>query len=423
LIMNSPGSFLRAFTWMAAWSLSAAAAVAATPSDLGFDPQRLGRLDAAIEQEIASGRLAGAVMLVRRHGEAVVDKTYGMQDIEHGVPMRRDAIFRIASMSKAVVTVAALTLYEEGRFKLNDPVAKFIPEFADSVVAVPAPEGAADGAKFTTEPAHRPMTIRDLMCHTSGLDYGYGPAAELYAEANAQGWYLAGHDETIGEFVRRLAGLPLAAQPGEKWVYGYSSDVLGYLVEVVSGKPLDVFLRERITGPLKMVDTCFFLPPEKADRLAPVYGLEDGRLEVRETAETTDYIHGPRKCFSGGAGLLSTTEDYARFLQMLLNGGVLDGVRILSPMTVALMHENHVGDLYLWNTDGFGLGFWVNAHPGHYGELIGRGAYGWGSAYFPQYLVDPERDMIVLFMTQLLPAGGSDLNERIKFLTYQALVE
>jgi CubicO group peptidase (beta-lactamase class C family) len=324
-------------------------------------------------------------------------------------------------MSKAVTTVAVMMLYEEGRFMLNDPVGKYIPAFNNSVVAVPSPAGSA--VKYVTEPARRPITIRHLLTHTAGLTYGDGPANDAYAAAHLTGWYFADKNETIGEAMNRLGTLPLHGHPGESWQYGYATDLLGYLVEVVSGMPLDQFMEERIFKPLKMTDTCFFLPPEKAARLANVYGLEGGKLVLEETSDKTDYIHGPRKCFSGGAGLLSTPTDYGRFLQMLLNEGELDGIRLLSPKTVELMHLNHVGDKYRRDTSAFGLGFWVNEDPGHYGELSSEGSYGWGSAYYPQYVVDPQERMIAVFFTQLRPAGSNDLNQRFKILTYQAIVK
>ncbi len=394
---------------------------AADPAALGFDPVRLQRLDQVIERDIAAGKLAGAVMIVKRDGQDAVLKAYGASDVENKVPMHTDAIFRIASMSKAVTTVAALMLYEEGRFLLNDPVAKFIPEFGKSVVAVPPPAGSPADVKYVTVPAKHPITIRELMTHTAGLGYGYGLVEEDYKKAKLLGWYLLDHDETIGDAMKRLATLPLVNQPGEAFDYGYGTDLLGYLVEVVSGMPLDRFVEERITKPLKMPDTGYYLPKEKAARLAVVYGLENCKLVREEDSTRTDFIDGPRKLFSGGAGMHSTAADYGRFLQMLLNGGELDGVRILSPRTVALMHENHTGELFKWDTKAFGLGFWVNADPGKRGELVGEGAYGWGSAYFPQYLVDPKERMVAILMTQLKPDGGSNLNQRYKTTIYQAL--
>jgi CubicO group peptidase (beta-lactamase class C family) len=346
-----------------------------------------------------------------------------MMDVEAGIPMREDAILRIASMSKAITSVAVMMLYEEGRFRLNDPVSKYMPAFSRQIVAVAPPAGSPPGTPYGTEPAKRPITIRHLLTHTAGLTYGDGPAAAEYKAAGLSGWYFADKDETIAEAIDRLATLPLHGHPGESWQYGYATDVLGRFVEVVSGMPLDRFLEERIYRPLGMVDTCFFLPPEKAERLAPVYGYDGGKLVKNETSATTDYIHGPRKCFSGGAGILSTAHDYGRFLQMLLNRGELDGVRILSPKTVDLMHANHTGDKYRRDTDAFGLGFWVIDDLGFYGELGSEGAYGWGSAYYPQYLIDPEERMVAMLLTQLRPSGGLDLNQRFKVLLYQALNE
>lgn len=396
---------------------------AADKNPYGFDTARLARLDHAIQATIDAGRLAGGIMFIARDGATAHLKTYGRMDIENDIPMREDAIFRIASMSKAITTTAVMMLYEEGRFRLHDPVGDFLPGFASSRVAIPPPADARDGKPYATEPARRPITIHHLLTHTAGLTYGDGLAVEDYKRADLYGWYFADHDETIGEAIDRLATLPLHGHPGEAWQYGFSTDVLGRLVEVVSGQTLDVFFRERIFEPLGMVDTCFFLPPEKAARLAPVYGFEDGVLTKRETSETSDYVHGPRKCFSGGAGLLSTVHDYGRFLQMLLNGGELDGVRLLSPKTVELMRANHTGDLYTRDTHAFGLGFWVLDDLGAYGELGTEGAFGWGSAYYPQYLVDPEERIVAFFMTQLMPTGGLDLNQRFKTLVYQALTE
>lgn len=408
---------------MAALLLGAAEPPRTDVSALGFDPVRLQRLDAVIQQHVDRAQIAGAVMFVARDGQTAHLKAYGLQDIENAVPMRTDAIFRIASMSKAVTTVAAMMLYEEGRFMLRDPLSKYLPAFANSVVAVPPPEGSPEHVKYVTVKAKRPIQIRDLLTHTAGLTYGWELAAEDYKAANLQGWFFADRDETIGEAMNRLATLPLHGHPGESWQYGYGTDVLGHLVEVVSGQPLDRFIEERICRPLGMKDTCFFLPLEKTDRLANVYGLENGKLVLQETAANSAYVHGPRKCFSGGAGLLSTIGDYGRFLQMLLNGGELDGVRLLSPKTVELMHANHTGDKFRGDMTAFGLGFWVNEDPGFHGELGSEGAYGWGSAYYPQYLVDPKERMVAIFMTQLTPTGGLTLNQTFKVLTYQALVK
>lgn len=396
---------------------------AAHVETLGFAPDRLARLDGLIEEHVARGQIAGAVLYLSRDGQIVRLQGYGKQDLETGRAMPREAIFRIASMSKAVTTVAAMMLYEEGRFLLHDPIEKYLPGFKNATVAVAPPAGSPEGVKFITEPARRPITILHLLTHTAGLTYGDGPARELYVNARLHGWYFANHDETIAQAIDRLATLPLHGHPGEAWQYGFATDVLGRLIEVVSGQPLDVFFAERIFRPLGMEDSCFFLPPEKAGRLAPVYGLVDGRLVLREASAGSDYIHGPRKCFSGGAGLLSTPQDYGRFLQMLLNEGELDGARLLGPKTVELMRSNLVGDKYARDTGAFGAGFWVMQDLGFYGELGSEGSYGWGSAYYPQYFIDPKERMVGVLFTQLMPSGGLDLNRKFKILAYQALVK
>lgn len=417
--------FLAKVTAVAALIVAVSGLRAADAAALGFDPARLQRLDAVIQEHVERNQIAGGIMYVARDGQTAHLKTYGMQDIESARPMAPDAIFRIASMSKAVTSVAVMMLYEEGKFRLNDPVAKFIPAFRNQVVAVkPTAENPAKAGKpYATEPVKRPMRIRDLLTHMAGLTYGTGVAAEDYKAANLVGWNFTQKDETIGDAIKRLATLPLHGQPGEVYQYGYSTDVLGYLVEVVSGMPLDRFFEERIFRPLRMVDTCFYLPPQKSARLANVYGWEGGKLVLKETAEKSAYVYGPRKCFSGGAGLLSTVNDYARFLQMLLNGGELDGVRLLSRKTVELMHADHVGEKFTGETRAFGFGFWVLEDLGVGGEIGSVGSYGWGSAYFPQYLVDPKERMVAFFMTQHMPAGGLDLNQRFKVLVYQALVK
>ena len=414
---------LAAFAF-AAGNCAAFAGTEAPPRQaLRISPERIQRLDTVVKEHVDRQQIAGAVTLVLRDGQTAYLKAHGMQNLEAGKAMQPDAIFRIASMSKAVTTVAAMILYEEGKFLLHDPVSKYIPAFAKSVVAVPPPAGSPPDVKFVTVPAKRPIQIRDLLTHTAGLSYGDGLAVDLYKQAGIHYWYFADKDETIGQVVNRLATLPLHAQPGETWIYGFATDVLGHLIEVVSGQPLDRFIEERVCRPLKMVDTHFFLPPEKANRLAAVYGLESGKLVLDKTSHQTAYLEGPRKCFSGGAGLLSTIGDYGRFLQMLLNEGELDGVRLLSPKTVELMHANHTGTNYTRDTSAFGLGFWVNEVPGQYGELGSEGAYGWGSAYYPQYFVDPRERLIGIFMAQLRPTEGLNLNQKFKVLIYQSLVK
>lgn len=403
----------------------------APPEASGMSAERLKRIDAVMEKYIADKRIAGAVTLVMRHGRLVHLRAQGMQDIERQVPMSTDTLFRLASMSKAITTAAAMTLVEEGRLLLNDPVSKYLPSFERTDVAVLPPAGALPGARLGRVPAKRPITIRDLMTHTAGISYGSGALEAEYKAANLLGWYCAYHDETIGAFVDRLATLPFAAQPGEQYVYGFGTDVLGRVLEVVTGQPLDEVLRARIFEPLRMHDTSFFVPREKAGRLATVYGLPADKPLTRAPGEGAEgmgsagqgaYVEGPRKCFAGGAGLVSTITDYARFLQMLLDGGELEGVRVLSPASIAAMTSNQVGALYREGQFGMGLGFEVVEHVGRAGRLGAAGEFSWGSAYFPRYFVDPADGLVAIFMTQLIPAGGLDLQEKFRSLVYQAIV-
>ncbi len=425
------GRTMQRRSWLVACALVLAPALAgaqglpkAPPETVGVSGERLNRLNATMQQYVDQQRAAGIVTMLVRQGKVVQLEAFGYRDLESKAPMRTDTIFRIASMSKAVTSLAAMILLEEGKLLLNDPVSKFIPSFKDTTVMVPPPPGAVEGTPVSVIPANRPITIRDLLTHTSGISYGYGPAAALYKAANVQGWYFADKAEPIAVTIDRLAKLPFDAQPGERFVYGFSTDVLGVVVEKASGMALDEFLRTRIFEPLKMVDTHFYLPPEKRDRLATVYSLRDGTL-VRAPDEGTgqgDYVDGPRQSFSGGAGLLSTASDYARMLQMLLNGGELDGVRLLGPKTVELMTSNHVGSLYNQGRTGFSLGFEVVEHVGRSGEHGSVGLFSWGGAYHTDYWADPQEQVVGVLMTQLLPATGSDLHGKFRALSYQSIV-
>lgn len=388
---------------------------------VGMSSERLERIRTLVESYAREGKIAGAVTLVARQGNVVHCESFGKLDPEANTPMPTDAIFRIASQSKALTSVAIMILYEEGKLLLGDPVSKFIPEFKNSRVAVRASEKDSQG--YSTVPAKREITIRDLLTHTSGISYGTGPAEELYKAADVHGWYFADQAKPIGEAIKRLAGLPFDSQPGEKYIYGFNTDILGHVVEKASGMSLAAFIKTRITDPLKMVDTHFYLPPDKVNRFTPVYGsTENGGIKLVQKAAENDYVKGPRVSYSGGAGLLATAEDYARFLQMLLNGGELEGVRILSPKTVQLMTVNHVGDLYANGDTGFGLGFWVIKDVGRAGEPGSVGAFGWGGAYYTTYWVDPVEKLVAVFMTQLLPSK-LDLHPKFRAAVYQAIVE
>ncbi|MDP2958547.1 MAG: serine hydrolase domain-containing protein [Longimicrobiales bacterium] len=390
------------------------------PELVGLSTERLGRIGELMQKYVDEGRLGGAVTLVARNGKVAYLQSFGKLDPRTGAAMPTDAVFRIASQTKAVTSVAVMILFEEGRLLLDDPVSKYIPEFKDTTVAVP--EKTKKGPGYKVVPAKRPVTVRDLLTHTAGISYGDGPAKDLYKAAGLQGWFMADRPEPIGTYIKKLAGLPFDAQPGEKWVYGYNTDILGYLVEVVSGMSLADFIKARITGPLDMADTSFFLPEEKAARMTAVYGAnKDGKAELAADPREYVYVKGPRTCYGGGAGLLSTAEDYARFLLMLQSGGEWGGVHILSPKSVELMTADHVGDLY--GSQGFGLGFWVTKELGKNGEPGSAGAFGWGGAYHTTYWVDPAEKLVAVFMTQLLPAGGSDAQGKFKALVYQSIME
>ncbi len=413
-----------ALVLMLAPLLRAEAPPAAKSESVGLSSERLERLRAGMQRYVDEGRVAGLVSYVARSGRIVHHEAFGKADLEAARPMSKDTIFRIASQTKAITSVAAMMLVEEGRLGLTDPVSKYIPVFEKTTVAVPAPAGAVAGSPVSAVPAKRAITIRDLLTHTAGIGYGFGTAAAQWKAAGIQHWYFADRSEPVAAVVERMAALPMDAQPGEKYVYGYSTDILGVVVEKVSGTTLAEFFERRITGPLGMLDTRFYLPPAHKDRLAAVYAAKDGKLERAIDPKTGQghYVEGPRVAFAGGAGLLSTARDYGRFLQMLLNGGELDGVRLLSPKTVELMTVNHVGSLFNEGTLGFGLGFDVVEHLGRAGRYGSEGAFGWGGAYHTNYWVDPHERLVVLLMTQLLPAGGSDLHGRFRALVYQSIV-
>jgi len=405
--------------------------VLAPPSSVGMSAERVDRISKTMQRYVAEGRVAGTVTYLMRRGKLVQFEARGWADIERKVPMRKDTIFRIASMSKAVTSVAAMILIEEGLLGLETPVSRFFQGFRKTTVAIRPPVGAVADSPATIVPARREITVRDLMTHSAGISYGFGPGAAHWKAAGIQGWYLADRPEPIASVVERMAGLPFDAQPGEAYVYGYGTDILGAVVEKASGKPLDVFFQERIFEPLKMVDTSFFLPVEKRERLATVYTpKEDGTiLRAPETAPLSAgamvaqgaYVDGPRQCFGGGAGLLSTASDYSRLVRMFANGGALDGTRILAPKTVVLMSSNFVGNLYNEGRTGFGLGFEVVEHMGRSGRYGSEGAFGWGSAYYANYWVDPQEDMLGLYFSQVLPYTNLDLQAKFRTMAYAAI--
>jgi CubicO group peptidase (beta-lactamase class C family) len=335
--------------------------------------------------------------------------------------MRVDAIFRIASQSKALTSAAIMMLVEEGKVRLADPVSQFIPAFATTTVA------ERTGTGLNIVPARRQMQIRDLLTHTAGMSYGTeGHIAKLYEEkglgpAAGMGWYFADKNEPICSPIERLATLPFVSHPGEAYVYGYSTDVLGCVVERASGVSLDTFIRTRITEPLGMVDTHFFLPTEKRHRLSVVYGsAAGGRYTRADTGPRGQgaYVDGPRASYSGGAGLLSTARDYATFLEMIRRGGTHNGARLLGARAVGLMTTNQIGNIRPTNGLGYGYGFETTDRYGA-NELDPVGAFGWGGAYGSIYRVDPESRLVMVLMFQLIP-NATDLRQKFATLVYQA---
>jgi CubicO group peptidase (beta-lactamase class C family) len=407
--------------------IAATLALAPTPASLqsrpgGLAADRVAVIDSGLQRYVDDHRVAGLVALVLQDGKPVYEKAFGWADKEAGRAMTTDTIFRIASQTKALTSVAILQLIEEGRLTLGRRAGDFIPTFAQTTVAT-----KKDGTTVVTEPARRPITIRDLLTHTAGISYGTDPlVASLYAakglgSAAGSGWYTADKDEPVCATMERLGTLPFVAQPGEKWVYGYNTDILGCIVEKVSGMPLDEYLRTRITAPLGMKDTTFFAPPADRARLAAVYASQAGAFVRAPDGPRGQghYIDGPRKNFAGGAGLLSTARDYARFLETIRLGGRVDGVRLLSPRSVRLMATNQVGTLHSADGLGFGLGFETTDRYGANG-MQSEGSFGWGGAYGSVYRIDPQERLVMVLMLQLIP-NATDIREAFPNLVYQAL--
>ena len=402
---------------------------AAAPGAQGFSADRLARIGEVMQQYVDEGKISGMVTLVARHGQVVQLEAYGAADREAAVPMSTNTMFRLASITKLITTAAVMQLMEEGRLLVTDPVSKYIPEFEKTTVAVEPTTGSAPGAQYTVVPARRQITLHDLLTKTGGIGYPQGPTQQLYeAEGFGQAWYFAHMDEPMCTIIERLPKLPFHAHPGEEWFNGYTTDILGCVIEVVSGMTLDDFLRTRLFEPLEMSDTYFFVPREKAHRLAAVYGaIPDGGITRSEgfgRQGQGNYVDGPRKAFAGGSGLVSTATDYARFLQMLLNGGELDGVRVLSSKTIEMVTKNHVGDLFRDGAMDFGFNVEIVSERSHDDRLGSVGTYGWAGAYFTRFWVDPAEDLLAVFLAQLIPYGGSsDLHAKFQALVYQALVQ
>ncbi len=408
------------------------------PEGVGLSAGRLARIDQLMERYVDEGSLPGALAMIARHGRIAYLETWGMRDREAGKPMAPDTIFRIYSMSKPITSVAVLILFEEGHFMLQDPVGRFIPELADLEVMSEDKDPATGGTIVTTFKTTRKITIQDLLRHTAGLTYGFfGDTAvdRMYREAE-----ILGRDETLAEMVARLGELPLLYEPGATWHYSVADDVLGLLVEVVSGMPFDEFLHERLFEPLGMVDTGFWVPPEKLDRLAQLYSPEeteydseaflrragDPKRVVPSDPDASRRFLSRPELLSGGGGMVSTASDYMRFCLMLLNGGELDGTRILSRKTVELMTADHLSGISVPpQRPGytFGLGFAVAEDLGLMGALGSVGEYNWGGAAGTRFWIDPKEDLAGVFMVQIIPHRGLRYGGEFKHLTYQAIAD
>jgi len=401
----------------------------------GFSPEKLADIDRLIKDAVEKRQIAGGAALIVRRGKIVHLATAGMQDAEAGVPISEATIYRIASMTKPITSVAAMMLVEEGKLSLDDPLAKYLPEFKAVRVLVKDAQAGKPLGEITTA-ATSPVTIRQLLNHTSGITYSLWDRpvlAQLYRDASVSDG-LTETPGTMADNCRRLASVPLLFQPGTAWEYGLNTDVLGRVVEVVSGQTLDEFFRTRIFQPLGMSDTHFVLPVEKRSRLAALYRSDEAK-QARRVGDGVQQV-GPfrysatypladqSQYFSGGAGLVSTIGDYARFCQMLLNGGELDGRRLLKPATIREMTLNQVGDFALSipvHGDRFGYGFGVVTPAGKAQDVASVGSFSWGGIFHTYFLVDPERELVLIFMTQIFPFDHLALHPDFKRLAYSAL--
>jgi CubicO group peptidase (beta-lactamase class C family) len=394
---------------------------AANPAAAGFSAARLARIDSLVNESIAEGLIPGAVVFIARDGKVVLHKAYGVRDAGTRVPLQRDDIFRVASQSKAITALAVMMLWEEGRFQLDDPVSRYIPAFARPRVLT---NFRRADTTFDAEPAGREITIRQLLTHTSGLDYA-GIGSEnfraIYAKAGIPSG-IGNNGSTIGEKMRALGALPLRSRPGEAYTYSLSFDVLGYFVEVISGVPFNQFLRTRIFDPLGMRDTWFYLPADKHDRLVTLHDGQSGKAEpVRGTVNDgvdPDYPKLTGTYFSGGAGLSSTAENYARFLQLFLNKGEFNGVRLLSPKTVELMLTEQLPTLPTEVGLGFGLETPANDHL----SPRAAGSFNWGGAFATTFWADPASGLVAQIYTNMMRPSGPNLAARFNTLVYSAMV-
>ena len=396
---------------------------AVKPETAGFSAERLKRIDANLSDWVNKGWMNGAVGLVVREGKIIYYKSAGFNDLKTKSAMQKDGIFRIASQTKAITSVAVMMLYEEGKFLLDDEVSKYIPAFANERVLDKFDE---KDSSYTTVPAKRQITIRDLLTHTSGLGYaqiGSKEANAIYAKKNITAG-LDVHDDSLGDAMKRLGALPLMQQPGEKWTYGLNVDLLGYLVEIWSGTSLDNFFRQRIFEPLGMTDTYFNVPAEKANRLVYLYSEDSVGHLIQQSGKVlgldVNFPLRKKTYFSGGGGLSSTVFDYAVFLQMLLNRGEYNGKRLLSRNTVRMMTMNQIGNIDFGNNK-FGLGFAIVTEKGSADFPSQTGTFSWGGAFSTSYWADPKEKMIVIFYRQSFVTTHGELGDKFRVLAYQAL--
>ncbi len=390
------------------------------PERAGMSSERLERIRPAMQRYIDEGLVPGTVTLVARHGKVVHFEAQGYMDVDAKTPMRKDAMFRIASMTKPITSVALMMLWEEGKFQLNDPVSKFLPEFANQKVSTTSDASGKTGELVDVK---RPATIRNMLTHTAGLSNSYRGNVDFYSNTMA-----VTAEDTHDSYIKRLAALPLNYQPGEQWQYSSATDVVGRLVEVISGMPLEQYMQQKIFEPLGMVDTHFWLDDTKGDRLMSQYTPGDDLKIVLQDPGTDDsrWISGPKKVPRGAGGLVSTVHDYLRFQQAMLNGGELDGKRLLSRTTLDLMMESHTGDLALWLPGpgmGFGLGWAVVKDRGEAATPLSEGSVYWGGAYCTITWIDRKEGLIGMMMTQVRPYNHLNIRQDFQVLATQAIID
>ncbi len=403
----------------------------AAPEEVGLSPEKLDALTEYLQSEVEEGHIAGAVGVIARQGRVGYFEAIGKQDRDSGEAMKEESLFRIASMTKAITAAAVMSLVDDGRLRLDDPVSKYLPEFESMRVLEDLESDGLDTVK-----AASPITIHHLMTHTSGVPYGwFGPDKldTLYRNSNISDVFVP-VDETMRGRVFRIAASPLKHQPGSAWEYGFSSDILGCVIEEISGLELDQFFIERVFRPLKMKDSHFNVPEGKRERLASLYTIDDQERLQRVGSDpftsgfltfSEDYCYaGGGRFFGGGGGLVSSSLDYVRFLQMLLNGGTLEGVRVLSPKSIEIMTVNQIGEMgiaFEGHGDGYGYGFGVLTQRGKEKDVASVGTYSWGGIFNTYYWVDPEEEMVGVLMTQLFPFFHLDIREQFKRLAYEAV--